>query len=758
MKIASMVPNSLSTHLLSLFIVTTVVFSDDCPQSCICTSKKNNIEVKCSSKGIKELRIAQLPKRTITLDLSDNQIRVIRRSSFPASKTVRRLDLKRNNIEYIEPGALAKFPKLARLYLQVNQLKRIEKGAFQGLRRLKQLTLQVNQLNRIEKDTFFGLRNIKLVNISQNKLIDIHRDALSSFKRLKKISLKENLLTTFEKYTFPNSSLIELDGNKLICDCGMSWLIMKSAHEKRGATESSRCAYPKALEGKQLKKLGGNKWNCRAAEFELPDFNVAPSKNQVVFQNDSFQLTCSSLWQPRGQLLWKVDRRSLRGASVVDEHDVNSRKNKSILLINRAGLHHSGDYVCQAVIGNGMQTSKTVSISVIGWQTQFCPLQHISTEKGKFLWHSTVSGATAVAECPFDTRLKAKRKCTDGRWEEADIGSCFYENLLTRKLDLLSKREINQTSLPQIFYDLAYITKKHQSNITDTKQLHYLFKIFAKIGAAKLPMRQQLEKEIRKATANVFTSVISMHGAAMAKSEANNKQTLAWMVPVIEKFMKDSLDLELQSKTEDVPVVLPVTSELAAYSRSYIYTADFPLYLVCNVLFRNLTFPNSGTLGECSRSANTTALIEGQGFDARIEISSDVFSLATPFHLGDPYQLINVTFIGFNSPELFGDSKLEGISSKTKNTSLNSAVIGIHVQVPGMRNSDIITRFIMSFKHFKPGIKPRLVYWSEKTNSEKAQWRINTKCKAIKDKARHSKFLCSELPGKMTYFAVVMVH
>ena len=67
MKIASMVPNSLSTHLLSLFIVTTVVFSDDCPQSCICTSKKNNIEVKCSSKGIKELRIAQLPKRTITL-------------------------------------------------------------------------------------------------------------------------------------------------------------------------------------------------------------------------------------------------------------------------------------------------------------------------------------------------------------------------------------------------------------------------------------------------------------------------------------------------------------------------------------------------------------------------------------------------------------------------------------------------------------------------------------------------------------------
>ena len=78
-------------------------------------------------------------------------------------------------------------------------------------------------------------------------------------------------------------------------------------------------------------------------------------------------------------------------------------------------------------------------------------------------------------------------------------------------------------------------------------------------------------------------------------------------------------------------------------------------------------------------------LLSFQRFDAQIVIPSEVFSLATPFHLGDPYQLINVTFIGFNSPEMFGDSKLEGITSKTKNTSLNSAVIGIHVQGKSVR-------------------------------------------------------------------------
>ena len=52
-------------------------------------------------------------------------------------------------------------------------------------------------------------------------------------------------------------------------------------------------------------------------------------------------------------------------------------------LICRAGLHHSGVYVCQAVIGDGMKTLKEVSVDVVGWETRFCPLQHMSTEKGR---------------------------------------------------------------------------------------------------------------------------------------------------------------------------------------------------------------------------------------------------------------------------------------------------------------------------------------------------------------------------------------
>lgn len=71
--------------------------------------------------------------------------------------------------------------------------------------------------------------------------------------------------------------------------------------------------------------------------YELPGFTVSPSKDQVVFQNDSFQLTCSSLWQPRGQLVWEIEKKSLTGFSIKEFADLTSRKNETVLMMNRYG-------------------------------------------------------------------------------------------------------------------------------------------------------------------------------------------------------------------------------------------------------------------------------------------------------------------------------------------------------------------------------------------------------------------------------------
>ena len=54
----------------------------------------------------------------------------------------------------------------------------------------------------------------------------------------------------------------ELDENELICDCDIAWLLKQSTNTKRGASDGSKCKYPKSLNGKRLKYLADKKWNC----------------------------------------------------------------------------------------------------------------------------------------------------------------------------------------------------------------------------------------------------------------------------------------------------------------------------------------------------------------------------------------------------------------------------------------------------------------------------------------------------------------
>ena len=72
-----------------------------------------------------------------------------------------------------------------------------------------------------------------------------------------------------------------------------------------------------------------------AVQFELPRFKILPVQDQVVFQNDSIELSCASIWQPRGELQWEFDRHSFTDMSVRRIDDLRSRENKTVLHIKR---------------------------------------------------------------------------------------------------------------------------------------------------------------------------------------------------------------------------------------------------------------------------------------------------------------------------------------------------------------------------------------------------------------------------------------
>eukprot|EP00794_Sanderia_malayensis_P005727 gene5727-6427_t len=710
-----------------------IVVCDDCPTACRCfTLDTGGQKVQCSLLGIKTPRLDKLPKATVELNLAYNQIKVIRKDSFPVSRKLKRLDLKGNQIQHIEPGAFKKFPRLTKLYLQVNKL------------------------TKIDKNTFRGLRNLKHLNISQNSLLYIHQQAFHGLKNLKRISLKKNKLTTLPKSTFSNSSKIELDDNDLICDCDMSWLVAITKEKRRGVSDNSKCKYPTLLAGKKIRYLATKNWNCRNAAFELPKFQTSPTENQIVFQNDSLELTCTSIWQPRGRITWQIHPASVRDITIRDYSDVNSRENKTVLSIKKIDVHHSGVYTCKAHVNEVNQVVKSVEVTVIGWQTEFCPKQAKATSKGTFVWQSTAPGGHVQYACPFGTDLRASRNCSArGVWQTADLSKCHEKNILTRKISILKKRNINSTSIQSTINTFLNITRTHKDTFSNIQQLQLLAEVFSSVCSAKFPIASDSSKLIKSSVSAMLTSMLLINVSLYQEDPLKDNST-SKLIKSFEELLADYLNREIKQSPKNVPVIVPVTSSVAGYSRSY--RPKYPHGLVCTVLFKDHQDKSNSGFGECGISINGTKTLEG--FNAQVIIPKMFFALSSSSIFDDPRQLTKVSFIAYKTAELFRDHKFTKIQSTTPETMISSAVVGIHVEVPGIGSTSLVTNdnVVFKFRKRRVGSKPRLIYWATKITKTGTRnwWKLSKHCRLLSETSSYVRFACSELPGKMTYFSVIM--
>ncbi|CAG4930503.1 unnamed protein product [Colias eurytheme] len=182
-------------------------------------SSNKNLELSLGTfNGLRELQ---------SLDLGENNLKVIPSDVFCPLDNLQKLNLTHNKIKNIDRIGLGNNCGLDILSLDLsyNELKTLnEDSEIAALRRLQELRLQNNNISDISSEIFNGLISLRVLNISHNNLQFIPEGTFANTKELREIYLNdnqlfeldlgENLITDIKNGSFKN--LDQLTGLRLI--------------------------------------------------------------------------------------------------------------------------------------------------------------------------------------------------------------------------------------------------------------------------------------------------------------------------------------------------------------------------------------------------------------------------------------------------------------------------------------------------------------------------------------------------------------
>uniref|UniRef100_A0A8C6YAT6 Leucine rich repeats and immunoglobulin like domains 3 n=1 Tax=Naja naja TaxID=35670 RepID=A0A8C6YAT6_NAJNA len=150
-----------------------------------------------------------------TLDLSNNNISVLEKGSFPSlvlrnlnnrivsldpgifdnlANTLQVLKLNKNRISTITQK-MFKLPHLQHLEMSRNRIKKIDGLTFQGLPSLKSLKIQKNGLVWLMDGAFWGLSNMEILQLDHNNLTEISKGWLYGLLMLQQLHLSQNAIS-----------------------------------------------------------------------------------------------------------------------------------------------------------------------------------------------------------------------------------------------------------------------------------------------------------------------------------------------------------------------------------------------------------------------------------------------------------------------------------------------------------------------------------------------------------------------------------
>ncbi|XP_013184553.2 connectin-like [Amyelois transitella] len=196
----------------------------------------------------------------IKLDLDNNLLTVLIRENFQGLSNLITLDMRNNKLTMIGDLAFAELWSLEELYLDGNEIEFISDRGFGGLAGLRKLSLADNKLASLDDGVLDEIQKLNVLDLRNNYLETLRQEAVQN--------VLENMKT--------NYALISLDGNRLTCDCRLSWL-----HKLKNETRSKRLKA--SLARLNCIMDGKSKPNQVIPKIEKTE---SPLKLNTVYKND----------------------------------------------------------------------------------------------------------------------------------------------------------------------------------------------------------------------------------------------------------------------------------------------------------------------------------------------------------------------------------------------------------------------------------------------------------------------------------------
>jgi len=241
-----------------------------CPDRCSCSALSSYVSsssVKCSYLGLADIPAMMNTTTVHTLDLSNNDIRILRNASFSIYSRLSTLTLSNNKVEEIQLNAFAGLWMMRVLDLRYNDLKSLNPNIFSDNPVLENVSLRGNPIAFLSSDSPILISaSISFLDLNECSLTSVYPITFSRLPSLQSLDLSSNLLQTISVNAFeklPKLSILKLNNNRWTCNCDilelMQWLSVR--REQAPVHKPVRCS-----EGQKYRKFwteAGGSQPCR---------------------------------------------------------------------------------------------------------------------------------------------------------------------------------------------------------------------------------------------------------------------------------------------------------------------------------------------------------------------------------------------------------------------------------------------------------------------------------------------------------------